>query len=283
MPTVFLSHNWKDKRFVRRLAKRLTKSGVVIWLDEVELKIGDSLVHKISQAVAQADFVIAVISKNSTQSPWVTKEIGLGMSKEIGGRGTVVLPLRIDDCELPPSLQDKLYADFRSPRSFERECVKLLNTMGIKADRTKYSHGLSVEWTAKGPRIMGNNVVLAPTEATAILNRYLKFWPKFIKEQEKEIGKGNPLVGPRAHLAAVLRSCYETYDAVPVEKEMAGLLTELARKFDLFYRFIEAMHLEATISHRKQEPQNRRAKGSLYEDAVGPRGQPTDRRLKKRT
>jgi hypothetical protein len=43
MSSVFLSHNSKDKAWVRDLAKRLTQDGVVVWLDEAELNIGDSL------------------------------------------------------------------------------------------------------------------------------------------------------------------------------------------------------------------------------------------------
>ena len=128
MPSIFLSHNSKDKPFVRRLAARLAESGVVVWLDEVELSIGDSLIDKISDAIANIEFVAAVISSNSVKSNWVKKELSLAMTKEIAGKEKVILPLLINDCEIPNAMKDKLYADFRKSgkAQFERECGRLL-------------------------------------------------------------------------------------------------------------------------------------------------------------
>ncbi|WHW57110.1 toll/interleukin-1 receptor domain-containing protein [Salmonella enterica] len=40
--SVFLSHNHNDKPFVRKLARDLENHGVRYWLDETEMKIGDS-------------------------------------------------------------------------------------------------------------------------------------------------------------------------------------------------------------------------------------------------
>ncbi len=35
---VFISYNWRDKRFVERLCMSLKGSGVPIWIDKVEMK-----------------------------------------------------------------------------------------------------------------------------------------------------------------------------------------------------------------------------------------------------
>ena len=63
MPSIFLSHNKADVRFVRRLAKRLMKVGVFVWLDERELSVGDSLIEEIGKAIQRVDFVGAVLSR----------------------------------------------------------------------------------------------------------------------------------------------------------------------------------------------------------------------------
>ena len=119
MPSIFLSHDHRDKPFVRRLAERLTKSGVVVWLDEVHLAIGDTIIGKIADAIEAVDYVAAVISKNSVRSQWVQKELSIAMSKEIRGKRVVVLPILLNDCKIPTHLQDKLFADFRGKGSFE--------------------------------------------------------------------------------------------------------------------------------------------------------------------
>ncbi len=131
MSSVFLSHNSKDKPWVRVLAERLIADEVIVWLDEAEINIGDSLIDKIAEGIKEMKFVAAIISKNSVESNWVQKELSIAMSKEVAGRKATVLPLVIDDCELPVSLSDKLYADFKNPDDFEASYEKLLRAIGV--------------------------------------------------------------------------------------------------------------------------------------------------------
>ena len=80
MSSVFLSHNSKDKPWVRGLAERLMADDVVVWLDEAEINIGDSLIDKIAEGIKEMKFVAAIISKNSVESSWVQKEaMGSGL------------------------------------------------------------------------------------------------------------------------------------------------------------------------------------------------------------
>ena len=136
MASVFLSHNSKDKAFVRRLANRLSQSGVTVWLDEAELKIGDSLIGRISEAIEQVEYVVAVISSNSVNSRWVKKEIKLALAKEMDAAKPLVLPVLLDDCNIPGGLADRVYGDFRKPDDFEGPCEALLAAIaGAESDR----------------------------------------------------------------------------------------------------------------------------------------------------
>ena len=47
--SIFLSHNHADKDFARRIGLRLQRRGADIWIDEAEIKPGDSLIEKISE------------------------------------------------------------------------------------------------------------------------------------------------------------------------------------------------------------------------------------------
>lgn len=71
MSTVFITHSHQDKPFVRKLASDLLANGIQVWVDEAEIKVGDSLIQKISNAITESDFVIAVLSKSSVESHWV--------------------------------------------------------------------------------------------------------------------------------------------------------------------------------------------------------------------
>ena len=129
MPSIFLSHNVKDKPFARRLAKELLSNGVQVWIDEAEMKVGDSLIRKISEGIAGADSVGVVLSPYSVESRWVQKEVEVAATIEVDGRSLTVIPILYKDCEIPLFLRDKLYADFRHRSMFQPSLVKLLDAI----------------------------------------------------------------------------------------------------------------------------------------------------------
>lgn len=131
MPSVFLSHSSKDKFFARELAARLQAKGVKVWLDEVELRVGDSLTQKIGSAIEENDYLAVVLSRHSVNSEWVQKELQVALQKEFREKRVVVLPLLLEPVEMPPFLRDKLYADFSDPARFDEALPKVLKAVGV--------------------------------------------------------------------------------------------------------------------------------------------------------
>jgi hypothetical protein len=113
-PRLFLSHSSSDKQFVRRLVADLKALNLNVWIDEQELRVGDSMVQVISEALTATDYLLIVLSEASTRSKWVQAELNAALMAQLSNGGTVVLPVRIDDSIAPPLLRDRLYADFRS-------------------------------------------------------------------------------------------------------------------------------------------------------------------------
>ena len=241
MPSIFLSHNSKDKPFARKLADSLASKGIYVWIDEANLKIGDSLVPSISRAIKEIDYIGAIISPNSINSEWVKKELSWAMSKEIKNKSISILPILIESCELPDYLMDKLYADFRNSEMYDDELKKLLRAMGIDSGTKNgiYKHGIAIEWPGEGPRISGNNVVLSVSESNALYSRYLDYYDKFVAKAKKNDGKDFELGA--ANVRAVLKACEVTYNNKISEEELKTFKTELAKKFDLFYKFVMVM------------------------------------------
>jgi hypothetical protein len=110
--SVFLSHNSKDKPFVRAIYRYLSNRGLRVWIDEAELNAGDSLIEALANAVFRVDCVVAVVSKASVSSKWVKKELAWAMTREIKGRRVLVIPIKKDDTDIPNTLADKVYLDF---------------------------------------------------------------------------------------------------------------------------------------------------------------------------
>jgi len=127
MSSIFLSHNHKDKPFVRKLAERLNAQGIRTWVDEAEIRVGDSLITKIESAIQEFTYLGVILSPNSITSQWVKKEVNIALTHEIDGAQVKVLPLLIESCDIPWFLSDKLYADFT--RDFEDGFETLLKRL----------------------------------------------------------------------------------------------------------------------------------------------------------
>lgn len=113
MISIFISYSSKDRGFASKLATDLKSKGLSVWLDQWQLKVGDSLIRKIGDAIKAQDYLIVVLSKASVKSEWVMKELSTGLIKELEERRVFVLPVVIEDCNIPPLLSDKIYADFQ--------------------------------------------------------------------------------------------------------------------------------------------------------------------------
>lgn len=134
MSSIFLSHCHADKAFARKLATDLRKAGHGVWVDEAEINIGDSLIEKIREGLDQVDFVAAILSTSSVNSPWVTRELDIASNREIEENRVVVLPLLLESIELPGFLKGKFYGDFINPAYYEDTLSLLLRKLGAATE-----------------------------------------------------------------------------------------------------------------------------------------------------
>jgi len=128
-PSVFLSHSSKDKPFVRALAQRLKKAGIRVWLDEAEIRVGESLIEKLGAALDGVDFLIVVLSRSSVRSRWVQREVEIAMNHEIKRRRVKVIPILKETVKLPTFLEGKVYLDFRDKSKRSRAGEKLIRDL----------------------------------------------------------------------------------------------------------------------------------------------------------
>ena len=134
MSSIFLSHNSKDKPFVRKLADDLRKKEHYVWVDEAEIKVGDSLIGKIEEGIENTEYLGVVISNNSNKSEWVNREVRTALNQEIHNKKVKVLPILIEDAEIPPFLIDKKYADFTSDDNYDNALQDILDRLSELPD-----------------------------------------------------------------------------------------------------------------------------------------------------
>jgi hypothetical protein len=156
-PKVFISHASEDKaRFVVEFAQRLRQSGVDAWLDQWEMRPGDSLVDKVfEEGIAKAQAVIVVISAVSVTKPWVREELNLAVVKRIG-KGLKLIPVVIDACEIPASLQSTVWQRIDDLEHYDEAFHRILGA--IFDTSTKPALGTPPpRFTDAEPKIKGLN------------------------------------------------------------------------------------------------------------------------------
>lgn len=133
---VFISHSSADKSFVRSLAVDLAAMGHQPWLDEWEILAGESIVERVGAGVESADLMVVVLSRNAVASKWVENEWQAKYWIEVTERRVAVIPVLIDDCEVPTLLRAKKYVDFRNDYTFALELLakSIVGHYGRKTD-----------------------------------------------------------------------------------------------------------------------------------------------------
>lgn len=129
-PKVFISHSSADKqRFVLDFAGRLRQSGVDAWVDCWEMNAGDSLVEKVfDQGLKDSDAVIVVLSNSSIGSRWVREELNTAVVNKIN-RQIKLIPVRLDNCEVPECLTATLWKDISNPANYEHEFAEIVDAV----------------------------------------------------------------------------------------------------------------------------------------------------------
>jgi len=167
---LFLSYASQDRDFAARLSSALRLTGASVWMDQFELQVGDSISEQINRAISASDFLVVLLSPASVNSQWVRKELSTALALEIRARDITVIPVVIEDCDVPAELATKHVIDLREnvdegiqllvkqlgiapsidlseidPRRFETLVAELLERLGF--------YGIKREWIFEGRHV----------------------------------------------------------------------------------------------------------------------------------
>lgn len=132
---VFVCHASEDKPVARELAPRLSSHGAEVGLDEWEICVGDSIVEKINTGLESASHLAILLSANSVNKPWVTREISAALMRQLATASVTTLPIRLDNCTIPAILSDIKYADCRG--SLERGISEVAESLFLSKTASK--------------------------------------------------------------------------------------------------------------------------------------------------
>jgi HJR/Mrr/RecB family endonuclease len=175
-PQVFLSYASEDRAVAERIATRLKSGGAKVFTDRYELKVGDSLISRMETALSASDYVVVLLSPHSVRSKWVQRELDTAYSRYMDDRAVTLLPVLIEDCEIPPPLSLLQYLDLRtnideginqlartlgaaskidfsrlSPRAFEQLVADLFSELGFKIEAVPTGKDGGIDIVAMSP------------------------------------------------------------------------------------------------------------------------------------
>lgn len=138
----FLCHSSVDKNIVIKVKHDLERRGILTWLDEFQIGIGESIRREIEQGISSSNFLIFFISNSSLKSEWVNREIDSAFMREVESKDTTIIPILIEECEIPTMLKPKRYIDLR--RFYEKGINSLIET--LLYPRRSVLHALVGRW-----------------------------------------------------------------------------------------------------------------------------------------
>lgn len=122
-PKIFLSYVQEDREKVEELYQKLFSEGFDPWMDKHGILPGENFRLSIDKAMRNSDFVFIFLSSNSVvRRSFFQTEIrkALDFWREKLESDNYLIPVRLDDCEVPESLRDLNWVDLFKNDGFER-------------------------------------------------------------------------------------------------------------------------------------------------------------------
>jgi hypothetical protein len=121
MPDAFISHSSPDDRYVQEFVQLVRGLGYdEVFNDSHTIEPDAEFWPRIEQGISTCDAFVVILSHASVKSYWVDREVTFARKQ-----GKKVIPIRIDDCELPSSFDGRDVIDLRQGRG---EKVKISRT-----------------------------------------------------------------------------------------------------------------------------------------------------------
>jgi predicted nucleotide-binding protein len=133
---VFMSYSQKDKPLARKLVEALTKRGLRVWYDEDSIRVGDSFLSGMSEALEQSRYFVLIISPDYLSSTWQNFELGVALGRKWSSRQAAVVPVFVADVDkssLPPPIShlQGINAKHLSPEKIADEVAEIVETERI--------------------------------------------------------------------------------------------------------------------------------------------------------
>ena len=135
----FLSHAHVDKGAVDQIAHWLNDlARLRVWYDSNDLPAGATIVQALPEAIEDCRTLILVLSKISVTKGWVEEEYNAAVAQRAASREFRILPIVIEECEVPTFLRTTKWIDMKEGKLDLRVADELLSGLLYDASLSKY-------------------------------------------------------------------------------------------------------------------------------------------------
>jgi len=102
-PDIFISYSRENQQQVVTLVEYLRGQGLNVWMDETDIHGATLWTKEIVEAIRACSLFILAISRHSTGSKNVVKELALASERE-----KIILPIYLEQCDIPETMEYQL-------------------------------------------------------------------------------------------------------------------------------------------------------------------------------
>lgn len=164
---VFITYSWdseEHKNWVRNLADFLIAKGIMVYLDQYDIKPGESFTHFMESSITKSDKVLVILTPNYKDKS-LERKGGVGYEQQIisgeimsGMDRKKFIPLIKNgkyeegvDCALPPHFKGISTLDFRTSESEQNNLEELLRAIYEEPKFVKPSLGIKPDFNKQTP------------------------------------------------------------------------------------------------------------------------------------
>ncbi|MEV5967309.1 toll/interleukin-1 receptor domain-containing protein [Kribbella sp. NPDC051952] len=181
---LFIAYSRRNTRFVNRLVEDLKSHHIDVWLDTIELEVGDLFNLKIEEAIENSRYFCLAISPGALASYYV-RQVEFESAFAIlvrDKRESFILPILVQPVTspLPARLRGRQYLDFTKRNCYSENMRKLARKVGLPSDSFSGSRWYkSLEISPLGqPTGIGSLTQIAPTGSS-----YCIYWEEGVVQR----------------------------------------------------------------------------------------------------
>jgi len=141
---IFLSYTHQDSSIAKEVIQSLELAEHIVWDHRREIKLGDSIMHKVNEAIENSDVAIFLMSKKSTATQNWPYEWTQAVSSQNRGKLSQIIPVLLEkDVPIPFFLQDVRYLDASDPKTRMPRIKSLISA--LHASRLKQKRRLDYD------------------------------------------------------------------------------------------------------------------------------------------